>query len=130
MKLIFFHNWFYTSSERGEKKAMEAIEAIKLNIESFPFSEHNYEIASATAKTYSDHYWLLLFLVSSSASGDDSSEIKEKIEAWLESIGVWSNDDRTVMTARFDTLQECLENSYPGAYTLHTLIRAGKIVNQ
>lgn len=130
MKLVFFHNWFYLSAERGKEKATKSIEAIKQNLDSFPFRENDYEIASAEAKAYSENYWLLLFLVSSGLPTDDSLSIRQSIEAWLETIGASYNDDRTVMTAKFDTLQECLDNSYPGAYILHTLIRSGKIVNQ
>ncbi len=130
MKLVFFHNWFYSSAERGKEKATKSIEAIKQNLDSFPFRENDYEIASAEAKAYSENYWLLLFLVSSGLPTDDSLSIRQSIEAWLETIGASYNDDRTVMTAKFDTLQECLDNSYPGAYTLHSLIRSGKIVNQ
>lgn len=130
MKLVFFHNWFYLSAERGKEKATKSIEAIKQNLDSFPFRENDYEIASAEAKAYSENYWLLLFLVSSGLPTDDSLSIRQSIEAWLETIDASYNDDRTVMTAKFDTLQECLDNSYPGAYILHTLIRSGKIVNQ
>lgn len=123
MNLIFFHNWYYSSAECGEKQAVEAIETIKQNIASFPFNKNYYEIASAEAKAGGDHYWLLVFLVSSDVLSDDSTAIRNKIETWLESIGVSRNDDRTTMIPKFDTLQECLENSYRGAYTLHTLIR-------
>jgi hypothetical protein len=130
MKFVFFHNWFYSSAESGKKYATEAIEAIKQNLDSFPFRENDYEIASAEAKAYSENYWLLLFLVSSGLPTDDSLAIRQSIEAWLETISVSHNNDRTVMTARFDTLQECLDKSYPGAYTLHTVIRSGKIVDQ
>jgi hypothetical protein len=127
MNLVFFHNWYYSSPGAGEEKATEAIEAIKQHISSFPFSGRNYEIASAEANAGGDHYWLLLFLVSSDVPGDDSAGIREKIETWLESIGVERNDDRTTMTPKFDTLEECLENAYRGAYTLHTVIRADSL---
>lgn len=130
MKLIFFHNWFYSSAERGKKNATQAIEAIKQNLNSFPFRENDYEIASAEAKAYGESYWLLLFLINSGLPTDDSLAIRQSIEAWLETIGVPYNDDRTVMTAKFETLQECLDKSYPGAYTLHTVIRSGKTVKQ
>lgn len=126
MKLVFFHNWYYLSY--GKENAMEAIEAIKENLDSFPYGAYKYEIASAEAREYSRSYWLLVFLVSSGLPMDDSIYIRKNIESWLESIGVSRNDDRTVMTARFDTLEECLEKSYPGAYTIHSLIRSGKIV--
>jgi hypothetical protein len=124
MNLIFFHNWYY-AAEGGEERAIEAMEAIKQNMASFPFGSNNYEIASAEAKVGGDHYWLLLFLVSSDEPGDDSAAIRNKIESWLDSIDVWGNDDRTTMTPQFGTLQECLESRYPGAYTLHTVIRKG-----
>lgn len=125
MKLIFIHNWYYVSAESGEIRAAAAIEAMQKNLESFPFSKHSYEIASAEAKAGGDHYWLLLFLVTSDDPGDDSAAIRERIENWLKSIGVSPNDDRTFMTPRFDTLQECFENAYRGAYTLHSIIRSG-----
>ena len=125
MNLIFFHNWYYSSPETGKENAIEALEAIKQNITSFPFGGQNYEIASAEAKAGGDHYWLLLFLVSSDLPGDDSAAIREKIETWLESIGVSGNDDRTMMTPQYGSLQECLDNAYRGAYTLHTVIRPG-----
>lgn len=124
MKLIFFHNWYYSSPENGAKMAREGIAAIRENLASFPFGGSYYEIASAEAKAGGDHYWLLLFLVSSDAPGDDSAAIRDKIESWLEAIGVEQNDDRSTMSPRFSSLQECLENAYRGAYTLHSLIRA------
>ena len=120
MNQIFFHNWYYSDYSTG--KLEKAIEAIRQNISSFPFGGHKYEIASAEAKAGGDHYGLLLFLVSSDVYGDNSAVIREKIETWLDAIGVSRNDDRTTMTAKFDTLQECLDNAYRGAYTLHDVI--------
>ena len=120
MNMIFVHNWYYSSPKTSEENAKEAIKLIKQNITSFPFGDNSYEISSAEAKAEGDHYWLLLFLVST----DDSLAIREKIEAWLDTIGVARNDDRTTMTPKFNTLQECLENAYRGAYTLHTVINA------
>ena len=125
MKYVFFHNWYYSSAASGEKMAAEAIEAIRQNTASFPFGEQAYEIASAEAKAGGDHYWLLLFLVSISDPGDDSAAVRNKIEDWLEAIGVSRNTDRTVMTAKADTLRDCVENAYRGAYALHTVIRGG-----
>lgn len=125
MNLVFFHNWYYSSAQNGEKMAQEAIAAIKQNITAFPYRGCNYEIAAAEANAGGDHYWLLLFLVSSEAVNDDSRVMRDKIETWLESIGVARNDDRTTMTAKFDSLQKCLDDAYNGAYTLHDVISSG-----
>lgn len=128
MKFVYFHNWYYASSESGERRAKEAAELIKKNLDSFPFKEKDYEIAAAEAKSYSSTYWLLLFLVSSVRPSDDSQVSRQRIQTWLDSIDVFPSDDRSVMTAKYDTLQECVDAAYPGAYTVHTLVRSGDIV--
>ena len=115
MKYIYFHNWYY--SEGNEELANLSMEKIQNNIDSFPYKDEYYEIASAeTAK--GDHYWLLLFLIST----EDSMNIREKLDKWTNDIGIKHNEDRSIINVHV-SIEEYINSKYPGAYRIHSIIK-------
>lgn len=115
MKYIYFHNWYY--SEGSEELANSSMETIQNNIYSFPYKDDYYEIAVAETLK-GDHYWLLLFLIST----EDSLSIREKLDKWTDDIGVKHNDDRSIINVQ-DSIEECINTKYAGDYRIHSIIK-------
>lgn len=115
MKYIYFHNWYY--SEGSEELANSSMETIQNNINSFPYKDDYYEIAAAETLK-GDHYWLLLFLIST----EDSLSIREKLDKWTDDIGVKHNDDRSIINVQ-DSIEESINTKYAGAYRIHSIIK-------